>query len=263
VINQNLMIFPYSGEPFAQRFFGYEVQVARTSPDGTAVLVYSNIETPGLPARRLALINAEGRVIAVLDRDVAPADFGVSSDNRNVVFAGKDITTGQTGVFVGMLGTSHIELAVPLSNETAAATSVSWLAGGSAILFSRDGKVQTYDVGSRQVSMHLRAGADPTCSPDGRWIAYRGPNGTAILAAREGAETKRASRGRIYGRVHWSPDSAYYFVHEQVRGSSWDKCPFEACFVVYRVNDGSRFELQGTGRKDSSFGWLRGTWTAK
>ncbi len=142
-------------------------------------------------------------------------------------------------------------------------TSVAWVPDGNAVLFSRDGGVWTYDVGSRRTSLLFREGTNPSCSPNGQWIAYRDPNGYAVIASRLSTGAKRASHGPIDGYVHWSPDSAYYFVDEKVPRSSPQRCPFGNCFVVYRLGDGSRLELQGSDRKDSFFGWLRGPWSVR
>lgn len=267
VMNRNFMVFPFSGSPFVRRFFNYNVGAARIAPDGTAVLGYWGLEDdPGIPARRFALITAEGRVIALLNRDVVNvADFAVASDRMALVFAGKDPATGEVGIFVGKLGTTDIDLIVPLLSHSGAPgeTAVAWIPDGSAVLFSRDGEVWTYDVGSRQTSLLFRAGTNPSCSPDGQRIAYRDPNGYAVITSRLGTGAKRASRGPIDGYIHWSPDSAYYFVDEKVPRASPQRCPFGSCFVVYRLRDGSRLELQGTDRKDSFFGWLRGPWSVR
>lgn len=267
VINQDLMVFPFSGTPFVRRFFNYDVGAARIAPGGTAVLGYWGLGgDPGIPARRFALITAEGLVIGRLSRDVVNvADFALASDELTVVFAGKDPATGEVGIFLGKLGTADIQLIVPLRSHSGAPeeTSVAWTPDGGAVLFSRDGEVWTYDIGSRKTSLLVRAGTNPSSSPDGQLIAYRDPSGYAVIASRLGTGPKRASHGRIDGCVHWSPDSAYYFVDERVPRSSPDECPFGNCFVVYRLRDGSRLELHGTDRKDSFFGWLRGAWLAK
>ncbi len=266
VMNQDLIVFPFSKNPFVRRFFGYRLGAARTSPDGTAVLGYSYFDNPGIPARRIALISADGHVIALLNRDVVNvADMAVSPDLTTIVFAGKDPGNRQVGIFLGRLGTSDINLAVPLPSHGGVPqeTSVSWLYDGSAVVFSRDSEVWTYNLGSGKTALLFRGGTNPSSSPDGQWIAYRNSDGYAMIASRRGTGAKRASREPIDGYVHWSPDSAYYFVDEKVSGSPQQKCPFGSCFVVYRLRDGSRLELQGTDRKDSFFGWLRGPWLAK
>jgi len=261
VMNRDFMVFPFSGSPVIRRFFDYNLGASRVAPDGRAVLGYSYLDNPGIPARRLALISADGRVTALLNRDVINViDLAVASDRIEVVFAGKDPSTDEVGIFLGRLGTNDTHLIVPLQSHSGdlPETTVAWVPDGSAVLFSRDSEVWTYDLGSRRTAIRFRAGTNPTCSPDGHWIAYRNSNGYAMIASLRGAETKQASRGLIYGRVHWSPDSSYYFVNEKVSGSSLQSCPFGYCFVVYRMSDGTRLQLHGTDRKDSSFGWLRG-----
>ena len=256
----SLITFSFSGSLSFHRFFNYILDAARTSPDGTAVLGYSYSDNPGVPARRIALIAvADGRVLALLNRDlINVVDMAVAADRMTVAIAGKDPLTGEVGIFLGQLGTANIQLIVPVQSRVGVPqeVSVGLVPDGSAVLFSRDGQIWTYDVTTRQTSILLRAGTNPTCSPDGRWIGYNA-RGYAVVASRRGTDTKRASRGHIHGHVHWSPDSAYYFVNEEVPGSSPDHCPFGDCFVVYRLRDGSRLELQGTDRRDSCFGWLR------
>jgi hypothetical protein len=266
VMNRDLLVFPFSGNPFVRRFFNYDLGAVRTSPDGTAVLGYSYFENPGIPPRRLALITAEGRVIALLNRDVINiADLAIASDRTVVAFAGKDPGTGEVGIFLGKFGTSDTQLIVPLQSHSGVPQEVSigWVPDGSAVVFSKDAEIWIYDVATQKRTLLFRAGTNPSCSPDGQWIGYRNSDGFAMVALRRRTEAKRASRGRIYGSVHWSPDSAYYFVDEKVPSSSRQKCPYGNCFVIYRINDGSRLELQGTDRKDSFFGWLRGPWLVK
>src|SRR5271154_399890 len=101
VMNRTFMVFPFTGSPFFRRFFNYNVGAARIAPDGTAVLGYWGLGDRGIPARRLALITAEGRVTALLNRDVVNVvDFAVASDRVAVVFAGEDPATGEVGIFL-------------------------------------------------------------------------------------------------------------------------------------------------------------------
>ncbi len=266
VLNRDLLVYPFSGSPLVRRFFNYDVGLARIAPDGTAVLVYGTLnDDPRIPAEGFALINSAGRVVAQLNPDVVNvSDFALASDRTAVVFAGKDRATGEVGIFVGKLGTAEVRLIVPLRFRSGVPeeTSVAWTPDMTAVLFSRDGKVWTYDVGSRQTSLLFSRGTNPSCSPDGQWIAYRDPNGYAAIASRLGTGAKRASGGQIEGFVHWSPDSAYYFVDEKARHYSSQKCPFGSCFIVYRLRDGSHLELQSSDIKDRFFGWVHGSWSA-
>lgn len=266
VMNKEIMAFPFSGSPFLRGFFDYNVGAARISPDGTAVLAYSYFDNPGIPARRLALISADGRVIALLDREVVNiVDMAVSMDRSALVFAGKDYLTGEVGIFVGKLSTKDLSLAVHLQshNGVPEEISVSWLPDGSAIIFSRNSEIWTYELDSKKQALLLRGGTNPTSSPDGQWIGYRNLKGYATITSRRGTNTKRATREPIDGCVHWSPNSEYYFVNERVPGASSQRCPFGSCFVIYRLRDGSRLELYGTDRKDSFFGWLLGPWLTR
>ena len=266
VMNRDFMVFPFSGSSFVRRFFNYNVDAARIAPDGAAVLGYWGREGGNIPPRRFALISSEGHVIQLLNRDVINvSDFALAADRISIVFSGKDPATGEVGIFIGRLGTADTQLIVPLQSHSGAPeeTSVAWVSDGSAVLFSRNGEVWRYDVSSQKVSVLFPAATSPSCSPDGQWIAYRDPNGYAVIASRAGSSAKRASQNPIDGYIHWSPDSEYYFVDEMVPSSSPEKCPFGSCFVVYRVLDGSRLELQGTDRKDSFFGWLQGAWPLK
>ena len=259
VMNRNVMVFPFSGDPFVRSFFGYDLEAAWTTTDGTAVLGYSYFGGVSLPARRLVLIDVNGRVAGVLDREVINVGgMALAADNRAIAFTGKDPLTGETGLFLGRLGSGEIHLVIPLQSREGVPeeTSVAWLPGAGGIAFSRDKQIWTYDLASRRTSLLFR-GTNPSYSPDGQWIAYRGLNGYAVIASRQGYSEKRMSRGRVYGHIHWSPDSEYLFVDEKVHGVPSQRCPFGYCFVVYRVGDGSRLELQGTDRQDSPFGWLR------
>lgn len=267
VLSREFIVVPYSGAPFIRRFFNYDLGLARTSPDGTAVLGYTSSDNPGIPARTIALISARGRVTALLNRDVGNiADMAVASDLVSVVFAGKDRQTGEVGIFLGRLESSDIHLIVPLRSQSGVPdeTSTTWVPDGSGVFFSRNGAVWIYDINSQRISPLFSAATNPSCSPDGARIAYRSSNGYAMISSKRGFETKRASRWPIDGSVHWSPDSAYYFVDEEAPGSSPRKCPFGHCLVVYRLSDGSRLQVEGTNRKESFFGWLRGReWSVK
>ena len=265
VMDREFMVFPFAGSPFFRRFFNYHGGLARIAPDGEAILVLG-LNDGAIPAQGFALINAEGRVIALLNRDVINvADFALASDRISIVFAGNDPATGQVGVYIARLGTADIRLIVPLESYRGAPaeTSVTWVPDRSAVLFSRAGQVWRYDVASEGSSVLFPAATNPSCSPDGKWIAYRDSNGYAAVASRLGSGARRASRNPINGYIHWSPDSEYYFVDEMVPRSSPQRCPFGNCFVVYRLRDGSRLQLHGTDRKDAFFGWLQGPWPLK
>lgn len=199
----------------------------------------------------------------MLDREVLNiADLAIAPDKLSVAFAGEDRQTGEVGMFLGRLGTTEIHRIVPLKshNGVPQETSIGWAFDGKAVLFSKDREVWSYDIDSQQTSLLFRLASNPTCSLDGKWIAFRDSDGYARIVSKEDGEIRRGSRWTITGQIHWSPDSAYYLVNENVPGSSPKKCPFNTCFVVYRVRDGSRLQLQGTTRKDSFFGWLRGSW---
>jgi len=265
VQNQNLIVFPFSGRPFFRKFFDYNLGAVRFSPDGTAALGYLGPNAPWTPTVRLVLIESDGRVTARLDPNVANiGDMALSFDHTTVAFAGGD-QVRQLGIFLGNLATGELQLAVPLQSHAGVGeeTSVAWLPDGSGILYSQGDKIWTYDLGSRQSSLLNQNGTNPSCSPDGKWTAYRGSSGHAMLFPRHGGATRRASKGKIIGRIHWSPDSVYYFVDEKASAFPWGKCAFGYCFVVYRPGDGSRLELYGTALRDSSFGWLRGPWPLK
>jgi hypothetical protein len=266
-INQFLRVIPFSGSPFARWFLDYTLNAVRFSPDGTAVLAYvENPVSTGIRPETMALIGSDGKVVSVLDRVIGNiADMALSADRIHVVVAGMDPVTREVGIFVGKLGTSEMQLIVRLKSESGVPlhATVGWVPDGHAVVFSRDGAVWTYNLDSREASLLLPLATNPACSPDGKWIAFRSSKGYAMLALRSGGEPRRASRGKMSGSVHWSPDSAYYFVDEVVRGASVQRCPVGVCFVVYRVRDGARLELYGSNLRDTFFGWIRGSWALR
>lgn len=266
-VNQFLRVFPFSGVPFARWFLDYTLNVVRFSPDGKALLGAAvNPSEAGIPPETLALIGGDGHVITLLNRAVVNiTDMALSPDRIHVAVVGMDHVTKEVGIFIGKLGTSEMQLVVVLKSESGVplGTRVSWMPDRSSIVFSRDGGVWTYDLETRETSLLVPHATNPSCSPDGKWVAFRDSKGYATLVPRSGGERKRGSHGRISGSAHWSPDSAYYFVEEIVRGASRQRCPVGLCLVVYRVSDGTSLQLYGSQFKDTFFGWIQGPWALR
>jgi WD40-like Beta Propeller Repeat len=165
-----------------------------------------------------------------------------------------------TGLQYVVLGTPNRVMieGMPPRNEVDGNDTLGWSPDSREIVFSRHHKVIVLNIetGDRNV---IADGSEPAWSPDGHWISFTSPGGTAVLMDPSNRRTMTLYGGRkITGPIAWSPDSCCVSFSDNNRSLtdvvlfSWGR------MVVYRINDGAWYVLQRMGEAGSShqFGWL-------
>jgi len=141
---------------------------------------------------------------------------------------------------------------------------ISWSPDSDALAYSRENRIYVLKI-STGSSRALADGNYPSWSPDGKWIAFRSPDGSAVAINPATLESRKLLSEKILGGVHWSPDSQYVFVSESIGFISNlfnGRNPFigpSAELVVYRLRDGARvpvYWFSFKGGDDLGFDWV-------
>jgi dipeptidyl aminopeptidase/acylaminoacyl peptidase len=188
--------------------------------------------------------------------------LAVSPDATKIVFAANDRSGRMnTLVLLPMRGTEKTLQIVPLERDDSARMPLSWDREGGRIAYASRGEIWILDVGERWASS-VALGTVPTWSPDGRKIAYRSPSGEAKLleVATGKSVTIGVAKRSVSASLHWSPDSEYVFVNEELRPAPVGTCVTNSRIVVYRLLDLAKIvAYDPCGARDSTFGWLSGS----
>jgi hypothetical protein len=133
-----------------------------------------------------------------------------------------------------------------------------WSPDGNALVYERRGEIYIFGVQSGS-SRRVTAGHDPTWSPDGKLIAFRGDNDKATLISPEGVRKEWAIAARTANSaVRWSPDGLYVSFAEPVKNS----VPLIGTYsrlVVCRIADGQAIGVRdfGAGAGDTgNYFWI-------
>ncbi len=134
----------------------------------------------------------------------------------------------------------------------------SWAPSGDLLAFGGGGIDIVDTSGNVLRRLTEEDGSDPSWSPDGRFIAFRGRGGIWLVSADGGPARRvapaRSSRGRTATsqRISWSPDSAYFaFVSSRRLGRRrWD----DQIHVVKRDGTGNRV-VAGSRRNEEEPEW--------
>jgi len=108
-----------------------------------------------------------------------------------------------------------------------------WSPDGTKLVFGRGGQIRVLDTTNNRTTI-IDQGADPTWSPDGRWIAYRPSTTRAVLFDPRSSKKKLILEGRELAPLplRWSPDSEYLtYVDRNMK----DKTQWH--LSVFRVRD--------------------------
>jgi hypothetical protein len=135
-----------------------------------------------------------------------------------------------------------------------------WSPDASALVYQKERQIYLFDVGANS-ARRLAAGSDPTWSPDGDRIAFRGPHSEASLMTQNGAPLNWPLGNHLpISPIQWSPDGKFVSFSEAIPGRF--KIPYFSAFsrlVVARVADGSvmtvrEFGVEPVGAR--SFSWI-------
>jgi Tol biopolymer transport system component len=134
----------------------------------------------------------------------------LSPDGESVVFLGNFLTPqGQGGYGMHLLARSGEFRTLVATSEAKTPQSAAWSSDGRTIVYDLEGRIFLYRLGTNTISP-LVNGSRPTWSPNGMWIAYRTPGGTAALITRDGSSVRHILGSVKLGwGLRWSPDSRY------------------------------------------------------
>lgn len=135
-------------------------------------------------------------------------------------------------------------------------TTISWSRDGSAIAYSKAGKIFVYTLADRK-ALPVTDGTNPAWSPDGGWIAYRDPNGQASVITPQGHSAHRVGADtKILRGVRWSPDGQFVLAAVLRRDMYFDN---STQLLIIRVSDGKMIHVEplvgGNGTEDRVF-WV-------
>jgi hypothetical protein len=229
------------------------------SPDGTSVLGVYNRYTSGkkrqditledLRTRRvkypepgIVLVDADGkerwhRTVLNFHLD---ANLAITSHSDKVALQGRDglayltVASNELHVVDSTAGESHFT-----------SHRVAWSPSGDQIIYERDAKILVLDLASMQ-SKQLAAGFDPSWSPNGRWLAFRSPEGSGVMMSPAGNESTMVLPGRkLSAALRWSPDSEYLLCSESDAAFLPARLltQMTSQLVIYRVRDGAQYVI--------------------
>jgi hypothetical protein len=116
-----------------------------------------------------------------------------------------DLTTKNAQTFGPQTGEQYLHL-----------TSQCWAPNGKELVFEANGNVQVYEIETGH-SRILAAGAEPTWSPDGTWIAYRDEQHSDYYVIHPSGDGKKKlfHKARAVSALYWSPDGRFVaYVHQ-------------------------------------------------
>jgi Tol biopolymer transport system component len=140
------------------------------------------------------------------------AYFGeISPDGQQVAFVGGLAPFDRPAEFgLHLITASGAFRTLVHTSEASAAHSIGWSSDSTRILYDEADRVYAVVTGSGTIST-IADGSYPSWSPDGSWIAFRRPDGTAaIVSPDDGAKTRDGVRSiEVERGLRWSPDSRY------------------------------------------------------
>lgn len=255
-------IIPFNAEPLKGEC-SFRADAAYFSSDGSKVLV---IDEMGVTIRRI-----DGSIVASSKlRFPNMHGLSLSPDGRQFLLATTHggLSELTTSVYRAEPGSDKAELLVePSTAQSSFAlrlpTSAGWSADGHSVVYSRGGEIfkLNHDTRERTLVAH---GTGPSCSPDGKWIAYNGLDGLAYLMTSAGANPKAILGGhQLDGFLHWSPDSEYLLFAEKYNPGPieflWRPIGSSARLCIFRVRDAAILPVFWFGPKgvsSLSFGWI-------
>jgi Tol biopolymer transport system component len=144
-------------------------------------------------------------------RATSEFDAELSPDHRMIAFLGSVANAPHMEATFGLhvLDESGSVRTLVETTEPGTPRSIGWSIDGESIVYDSSNRVFLYHMETNSSSF-FAYGSYPTWSPDGMWIAYQRPGGTAALVSPDGAHSKTIlDKVRIAAGLRWSPDNRY------------------------------------------------------
>jgi len=223
-------------------FSSYFFYNCRWSPDGQRLVgEYSGLNSGSNTAERkpdgIVIVDTDGREIWHRSGSVDFQSITLSPKADNIAFQGKG------GLFTISVVTSSIDfLDRAAASDYAGPGSIAWSPDSNEIVYEHAGQIMIFDIRVR-TSRKLTDGAQPTWSPDGRWIAYISPEKDGILISSSGTEKRKVVIGKtLEDPLRWSPDSEYLLYTQPDSANVFYRLTeLKDRLVIYRVGDGAEF----------------------
>lgn len=224
------------------------------APDGRHLFVVGSIHDSWKEGGDYGIFRPDGSAVLPLSRAIEP--------NAHKHLLSPDLTKlcvirGDTGNKLFSLSPQLTPLLIA-DEKFQLARDASWNPSSSKIAFESNNAIYIYDL-QKSSNVRLATGSDPAWSPTGAWIAFRSPEGEAMIVPSEGGSPQFLMKGVkvVYGFV-WSPDAKYItFTREYPVTFPMDSPGY---LGVYRLSDGARCIVAGHSFKGmeetASHGWL-------
>lgn len=219
-------------------------------------------QRPGEPSLIVRTVSGEtvatwsGQLNTIVALALAPDKSHVALEAQN--YYPEAPATGLQYVVLGTPNRVMIE-GMPPQKEADASDSLGWSPDSRKLVFSRRHKVIVLNIETGDRSA-IADGSEPAWSPDGHWISFTSPGGTAMLVDPSNRRPMTLYGGRkITGPIAWAPDSCCVSFSDNNR-SLTDVVMFsQGRVVVYRIADGAWYVLKRFGADGGTsyhFGWL-------
>lgn len=228
-----------------------------SSPDGSAVIaIYDRLES-GKKGQDFSLDDLRAGRVKRLPPGVVLVDpYGKETWNRPIKFHVDNLAISADGDRVALQGKEGLAYLSVGSNDLRVVDAsageshfmsgrIGWSPAGDHIVYERDSKILVLDLASKQ-SKQLASGFDPSWSPDGRWIAFRSPEGFGVMMSPSDNVSKMVLPGKkLSGALRWSPDSEYLLCSENDAAFLPARLLTEMTsqLVIYQVRDGAQYVI--------------------
>ncbi|MEO8050898.1 MAG: hypothetical protein ABI833_10825, partial [Acidobacteriota bacterium] len=222
------------------------------SPDGLKVII---MDYQG----NLTINRIDGQVLMATSALKFPnMQSWLSPDGKRLLFLTLS-NSSISGLYIADLTSNRVEFLErelpPPGLSYGLSKSAGWSRDGTSVVYAHERQIIKLDLGSRMKST-LANGTNPSWSPDGKWIAYKGEDGTARLIASDRSLQKDIMPGhQILGYLHWSPDSEYLMFGENFKPDlleAFERFGSSSRLSVYRIRDGAVAPVYWSGMKGGS-----------